>query len=422
MSSSTRTGGREATKGIIAGRIALSVGKPRLPEPPGFQWTLLSDLARMESGHTPSRARQEYWNGEVPWIGIRDATGNHGKLITDTLDHVTESGLEHSSARLLPEGTVCLSRTASVGFVVQMGRPMATSQDFVNWVCGPELNSHYLRYILMLEQESVRRFAHGTTHQTMYYPEAKALNVLVPERPRQDAIVEVLGSLDDKIAANDRFSSIVDEIAAAEFARTCRYSRQSTLDRIGEVDVAVVKPEKGGTLRYLDISAVGVGRYSYPALSAWDDAPGRARRALGAGDTVWSTVRPNRRAHALVLDDDSSLVASTGLAVLTPRGGRVAGLYEATRTEAFAVYLESVAEGSAYPAVRAERFRTAPIPDLDNKTWDSFEAFALPLRRRAHAAVVESRRLVAARDELLPLLMSGKVHVKDAVEASEGVL
>jgi type I restriction enzyme S subunit len=49
---------------------------------------------------------------------------------------VTPLGLENSAARLLPANTVCLSRTASVGYVVIMGKPMATSQDFVNWVCS----------------------------------------------------------------------------------------------------------------------------------------------------------------------------------------------------------------------------------------------------------------------------------------------
>ena len=99
---------------------------------------------------------------------------------------------------------------------------MATSQDFVNWVCGSELNSHYLRYLLVLEQESVRRFSRGTTHQTMYYPEAKALNVLVPPRVVQDAIAEVLGALDDRIAANDRVVAAAGHLAQAVYRREAR--------------------------------------------------------------------------------------------------------------------------------------------------------------------------------------------------------
>lgn len=211
----TSTGGRAATTGIIPGRWALSVGKPNTPTPSGFIWTPLSEIARLESGHTPSRRHAEYWDGAVPWIGIKDATGNHGRVITSTLQTITQAGLDNSSARLLPAGTVCLSRTASVGYVVTMGTPMATSQDFINWVCGANLSSRYLHYILVMEQDSVRRFAHGTTHQTVYYPEAKAFHVCIPSREDQDRIVAVLGALDAKIAVNDRIAATALNLSEA---------------------------------------------------------------------------------------------------------------------------------------------------------------------------------------------------------------
>src|SRR5687768_10408381 len=110
-----RTGGREATTGVIAGRFALAVGSPALVPPRGWTWTPLAGVAQLESGHTPSRRCPEYWDGDVPWIGIRDAVENHGRTIHDTYQHVTKLGLANSSARLLPANTVCLSRTASVG-------------------------------------------------------------------------------------------------------------------------------------------------------------------------------------------------------------------------------------------------------------------------------------------------------------------
>ena len=166
MTRLTRTGGRNATKGVIPGRVALSVGNPHIPEPKGFRWRLLTDLARLESGHTPSRSKDQYWAGDIPWIGIRDATGNHGKVIHETIDRVTQEGLDNSSARLLPTGTVCLSRTASVGYVVEMGRPMATSQDFVNWVCGPTVRAEYLLYVFRSMQQEFRGLTMGSTHQT----------------------------------------------------------------------------------------------------------------------------------------------------------------------------------------------------------------------------------------------------------------
>jgi len=212
-----RTGGREATTGVIPGRIALSVGCPDLESPKGWTWTPLSSVAQLESGHTPSRKNPEYWDGGIPWLGIKDATDNHGRTLSDTYQHVSALGLENSSARLLPANTVCLSRTASVGFVVVMGRPMATSQDFVNWVCGPNIDPHFLKYVLLAENEALWRFASGTTHQTIYYPEAKAFHVCLPPLPEQKAIAAVLGALDDKIELNRRMNATLEKMARALF-------------------------------------------------------------------------------------------------------------------------------------------------------------------------------------------------------------
>ena len=213
----TRTGGRPATTGTIWGNLALSVGMPDKPAPEGWRWTRLTDVARLETGHTPSRKRPEYWEGEIPWIGIKDATGNHGRKIHDTIQHTNQLGIANSSARILPENTVCLSRTASVGYVVVMGRPMATSQDFVNWVCSENLDSQFLKYVLLGERSAFLRFASGTTHQTVYFPEVKAFHVCLPPLPEQRAIAHILGTLDDKIDLNRRMNETLEAMARALF-------------------------------------------------------------------------------------------------------------------------------------------------------------------------------------------------------------
>jgi type I restriction enzyme, S subunit len=168
-------GGRPATDAVIPGRHAVSVGNPASPLPPGWGWMLLSDIAELGTGHTPSRKHPEYWDGDIPWVGIRDAGDHHSAVIMDTAQHVNELGLANSAARLLPTGTVCLSRTASVGYVVMMGRPMATSQDFVTWSCGNLLDPRYLMNALLAEGDDIRRFGKGSTHTTIYLP--------VPHRP-----------------------------------------------------------------------------------------------------------------------------------------------------------------------------------------------------------------------------------------------
>jgi type I restriction enzyme, S subunit len=196
----TKTGGREAATRHIPPKLALAVGLPSTPAPIGWEWRQLSDLARLESGHTPSRRHPEYWGGSVPWISIRDAKANHGSWIDETDETINDLGLINSSARLIPSGAVCLSRTASVGYVVITGKPMATSQDFVNWICGADLDPRFLQYLFLAEGEDLLRFASGAVHQTIYFPEAKAFSVCVPGIEVQRRIVAILDEAFEGIA------------------------------------------------------------------------------------------------------------------------------------------------------------------------------------------------------------------------------
>ncbi|WP_081698387.1 restriction endonuclease subunit S [Meiothermus taiwanensis] len=164
------------------------------PAPKGWRWTLLTDFARLESGHTPSRRREEWWGGDIPWISLSDIRALDGKTAIQTREYTNPEGIANSSARVLPAGTVVLSRTASVGFVTVMGRPMATSQDFVNWVCGPELEPWYLAYALMASREYIRSLGSGAVHQTVYVPVVQRFRLLHPNLETQHRIVAELNA------------------------------------------------------------------------------------------------------------------------------------------------------------------------------------------------------------------------------------
>lgn len=196
--------GRAAGVKARAGRFALSVGPSDLTVPAGWSRIPLSRVAKLESGHTPSRSFATYWNGGIPWIGIKDARDHHGGTIMSTAQTVSQEGLENSAARLLPARTVCLSRTASVGYVTIMGKPMATSQDFANWICTPALVPEYLMYALMAEGEGLRDFGEGSTHTTIYFPELKALHLALPT-PREQA--EIIRRTKDLLGIADQIES-----------------------------------------------------------------------------------------------------------------------------------------------------------------------------------------------------------------------
>lgn len=219
--STTKTGGRDATPRPIPGNYSLSVLDAGLVPRAGWRWTPLNKLARMESGHTPSRRKPEYWGGEVPWIGIKDARAAHGRVIAETLEQTNDLGVANSSTRILPAGTVCLSRTASVGYVTVMGRPMATSQDFVNWVCSDALEPEFLMHLLVAQGDEVLRFASGSVHQTIYFPEAKAFQICHPPISVQREICSLLHDI------SERASGLIEAKGAT--SRELDHLRQSLL-------------------------------------------------------------------------------------------------------------------------------------------------------------------------------------------------
>ena len=209
----------ESAQKILGGTRVLSVGQACSDAPAGWAWVKLTDVARLESGHTPSRSHPEYWDGSIPWISIPDAHEHHGRIIFRTEQCVTPAGIENSAARVLPAGTVCLSRTASVGYAVVMGCPMATSQDFVNWVCCEALEPRFLQLVFLAEGENLRRFGKGTTHTTIYFPEVLAFHICLPPMPEQRRIVAKLDAL---LARSRRTKEALDALPA--LIERCRQS------------------------------------------------------------------------------------------------------------------------------------------------------------------------------------------------------
>ena len=459
----SKTGGRAATSGVIPGDVAISVGDPKSKLPEGWTWRLLTDLARLETGHTPSRSHPEYWGGSVPWIGIRDATANHGKTIFGTAQYTNELGIRNSSARILPANTVCLSRTASVGYVVVMGVPMSTSQDFVNWVCGPELDHRYLKYIMLAERSSFLRFASGTTHQTIYFPEVKAFHVAVPSLDVQRLVADVLGEIDDRIDVLSQMNVTLQSLALATFKSWFVdfdpvHSKAQGQEPAGmDVETAALFPNslqeselgpipKGWTagsladlavlnarswnartapeeVLYVDLAGVKANVFDRPQRYGFADAPSRARRELRDGDTLVGTVRPGNGSFGFVSEPEIGLTGSTGCAVLSPGDpSSTSFIYLcATRPENID-RLSTLADGGAYPAVRPEVVHRTPCVIPTAEVLKAFEAFASPLLRKAAANAKRAALLADIRDTMLPRLLSGRLRLPEWQQELEGTV
>ena len=224
---------KEKRQAVISHAVTKGLDPTAPLKPSGIDWLgnipahwevrAVRHLAKLESGHTPSRSRPDWWQDcYIPWFGLADVwqiRSGDVEYVKDTKEQVSDLGLENSSARLLPAGTVILSRTASVGYSAIMAVPMATTQDFANWICGDQLQPEYLLYCLRAMKSEFERLRYGSTHNTIYMPDISAFRIAVPPLEEQTAIVGHIrskaGNLFTLTAEAERAIALLTERRAA---------------------------------------------------------------------------------------------------------------------------------------------------------------------------------------------------------------
>ncbi|HEY7848634.1 MAG TPA: restriction endonuclease subunit S, partial [Ktedonobacterales bacterium] len=117
------------------------------PLPDGWRWARLGDVCETQSGGTPVRGHSEYYGGNIAWAKIEDLTQS-GMYIESTAERITINGLENSSARLLPPGTVLLAMYGSIGTASITRCSMTTNQAIIGCKFSEELLPEILWYWL----------------------------------------------------------------------------------------------------------------------------------------------------------------------------------------------------------------------------------------------------------------------------------
>ncbi|WP_416796297.1 restriction endonuclease subunit S [Ciceribacter azotifigens] len=171
--------------------------------PADHSLTRLEDIARRGSGHTPSKKFNEYWNGGIAWVSLQDTKALDRRYIDTTAANISELGITNSSAEVHPAGTVFVSRDATVGRVGVMRVPMAVSQHFISWTCGPMLDNVFLYYWLLNMKPVFERIAAGSTIKTIGLPFFKELEIALPAVATQKRIASQMMAIDDALDGNE---------------------------------------------------------------------------------------------------------------------------------------------------------------------------------------------------------------------------
>jgi len=77
--------------------------------PDGWEWKTLGEIADLIGGGTPSRQNPEYFTGDIVWLTPTEISKTKVSVVSDSREKITQDGLRHSSARLIPTGSVLMT-------------------------------------------------------------------------------------------------------------------------------------------------------------------------------------------------------------------------------------------------------------------------------------------------------------------------
>lgn len=156
-------------------------------------WTTMGEIAEVVGGGTPRTNEPEnFEGGNIPWITPADLSGYVGKQISRGARSITERGLQTSSARLLPAGSVLFTSRAPIGYVAIAANPVATNQGFKSFVLSPKVLPDYVYWWLTGSKRTAEKLASGTTFLELSGANAKKLPIpLVPEDEQHRVVAEI---------------------------------------------------------------------------------------------------------------------------------------------------------------------------------------------------------------------------------------
>jgi type I restriction enzyme S subunit len=177
----------------------LLTGKKRLP---GFtgEWptTELGAIAeRIVGGGTPSRAVNSYWDGDIPWMTVKDFA-KHTPY--GTLEYITREGLSKSASHLIPEHTLITSTRMALGKAVMFEVDVSINQDLKAIFTTSDMSAQFLYYWFQLKEPRIAEMGSGSTVMGLSVSALRKIPFAKPSYPEQAAIAAILSDMDTEIA------------------------------------------------------------------------------------------------------------------------------------------------------------------------------------------------------------------------------
>ncbi|TPV77396.1 restriction endonuclease subunit S [Klebsiella pneumoniae] len=147
-------------------------------------------LLTIIGGGTPSKAIPEYYQGDIPWMSVKDMNKH---TLTDTIDHITNDAVENSSTNIIPAGTPIIATRMSLGKIVTASFDSAINQDLKALFLSNGVDRNFFIHWYRSQAQLIESLGTGTTVKGIRLEVLKALSINLP--PFFEIIAEKLDTL-----------------------------------------------------------------------------------------------------------------------------------------------------------------------------------------------------------------------------------
>lgn len=176
----------------------------------------LGDICEIQSGGTPARSNSSYWDGgTIPWVKISDI---RSKCLQNTEEFITENGLQNSSAKIFPKGTILYSIFATLGETCILDIDATTNQAIAGLtIKNDNVYREYLYYYLVSLKSEINSLGRGVAQNNINMSILRNLSVPLPPLEEQRKIAAVLDKVSDLIAKHRQQLDKLDELVKSRF-------------------------------------------------------------------------------------------------------------------------------------------------------------------------------------------------------------
>ena len=177
----------------------------------------LSEIMDIIGGGTPKTSKPEYWNGDIPWLSVKDINNDY-RYVYETEKTITQAGLDNSSTKILKRNDSIISARGTVGEIAMIPFSMAFNQSCYGLRAKESLvDAEYLYYLIKHNVVILKKNTHGSVFDTITRDTFDGIEVELPSLQEQKVVASILRDLDDKIEVNNEINNNLEQQARSLF-------------------------------------------------------------------------------------------------------------------------------------------------------------------------------------------------------------